>query len=127
MRLALNRVMELRKERRPSGTDRRRWFSSPEMDLIVWFGEDGALDGFEFYYDKNLSEHVLIWREGQGFRHLAVDDGETKPALDYKESPILIPDGKYHSGRIRRLFNAVRDELPRAIADDVENRLSRLR
>ena len=113
-RFALTRVMELKKDRRPPGADRRRWFSSPEMDLIVWFGEGGALDGFEFYYDKNRSEHVLIWQEGLGFRHLAVDDGETKPALDYKQSPILIPDGEFQSGRIRRLFSAVRDELPSA-------------
>ena len=120
------RMMELKKDRRPSGQGRRRWFSSPEMDLIVWFGEGDALEGFEFYYDKNLAEHVLIWREGQGFRHLAVDDGEQKPALNYKESPILIPDGEFESDRIRRLFRTARDELPGAIADEVESRLSRL-
>ncbi|MBT8065529.1 MAG: hypothetical protein KJN94_10935 [Gammaproteobacteria bacterium] len=119
-------MMELRESAGAGGMRRRRWFSSPEIDLIVWYGEDGAQDGFELYYDKNVSEHVLIWRESQGFRHLAVDDGEQKPALEYKESPILVPDGQYNAGRIRRLFASVRDELPKAIADLVELRLSRL-
>ena len=76
----------------------------PDMDLIVWYDDGGSIAGFELYYDKNIREHVFIWSADRGFTHLAVDDGEQKPVLNYKEAPILIPDGHIDPNRIRTLF-----------------------
>ena len=102
---------------------RRRWFSSSEMDLIVWYGEGGSVAAFELYYDKNRAEHVLIWRAGHGFSHLAVDDGEQNPVFEYKEAPILIPDGEFDLGRIRERFEESSEKLPADIAGLVSGKL----
>jgi hypothetical protein len=96
------------------------------MDLIVWADETLSIAAFEFYYDKNVDEHVLIWREGSGFTHLAVDDGEQKPALEYKQSPILVSDGSFDPDRIRSLFEGSCQELPTDVADAVRLKLEQL-
>jgi hypothetical protein len=105
----------------------RRWFSSPEMDLIVWYGEGRSVAAFELYYDKNRAEHVLIWRTGQGFSHLAVDDGEQNPVFEYKEAPILIPDGQFDLERIREQFEESSEKLPADIAGLVSSKLRQWR
>ena len=120
----MNKFIELKAEPGPGGN--RRWFSSPEIDLIVWLDRTDSIAAFEFYYDKNVDEHVLIWRGGSGFTHLAVDDGEQKPALEYKQSPILIPDGSFDPDRIRRLFEGSCQELPADLADAVRLKLEQL-
>lgn len=96
------------------------------MDLIVWSDETRSIRAFELYYDKNVNEHVLIWRQESGYSHLAVDDGEQKPVLNYKEAPILIPDGVIDPDRIVRLFERQQDGLPVAIAKDIGEKLSGL-
>ena len=93
------------------------------MDLIVWYGEDDSIVRFELYYDKNIREHVFIWGADSGFAHLAVDDGEQKPVLDYKEAPILIPDGHVDPNRIRHLFEGSRKNLPAEVATLVLRKL----
>lgn len=96
------------------------------MDLIVWTDETRSISAFELYYDKSANEHVLIWRKESGFSHLAVDDGEQKPALNYKESPMLIPDGMFDPDRIGRLFERLQAGLPPAVAKVVRRELGRL-
>jgi hypothetical protein len=93
------------------------------MDLIVWYDEGDTIAGFELYYDKNIREHVFIWRADRGFAHLAVDDGEQKPVLEYKESPILIPDGHIDPNRIWDLFEKSCENLPADVADLVRRKL----
>jgi hypothetical protein len=93
------------------------------MDLIVWYGARGFPVAFELYYDKKAGEHVLIWRSGKGFCHMAVDDGENKPVLNYKEAPILIPDGEVDALRIKRLFERSCAGLPAELVELVVSRL----
>lgn len=116
-------LAELKNAQTFDGKHRRRWFSSTDMDLIVWYDEDDTPAGFELYYDKNIREHVFIWRKEKGFAHLAVDDGEQKTALNYKETPILIPDGHMDSNRIKRLFEASCDGLPDEVVSLVKVKL----
>jgi len=97
----------------------RRWFYSPQVDLIVWTDEVDTLVAFEFYYDKSVDEHVLVWRQDSGFAHMAVDDGEQKPVLQYKQAPILIADGHLDLNRIRSLFRDSIEDLPPEVARDV--------
>jgi len=113
----VSKLVELKSDQSIVGN--RRWFSSPKVDLIVWTSEANSIAAFEFYYDKNVNEHVLIWREGSGFTHLAVDDGEQKPALEYKQTPILISDGCFDPDRIRSLFEGLCDDLPADVANGV--------
>lgn len=97
------------------------------MDLIVWSSESRSITAFELYYDKGINEHVLVWRKEKGFSHHAVDDGEQKPALNYKEAPILIPDGTFDPDRISKLFERLQQELPATVADIVGRELGRLK
>jgi len=118
-------LTEVKSKGPAAGGYRRRWFGSPDMDLIVWYRLGASPIGFDLYYDKGAAEHVFIWREDSGYRHLAVDDGEQKPALNYKQSPILIPDGKIDANRIFDLFTDSSDGLPAGLAAFVANRIKR--
>ena len=120
----MSRLIELKSD--PGLVGNRRWFSSLESDLIVWTDELDAIVAFEFYYDKNVHEHVLIWRERSGFTHLAVDDGEQKPALEYKQTPILVTDGRFDPDRIRSLFEDSCEDLPADLANGVRLQLEQL-
>ena len=120
----LNALTELKGVQQTADERRRRWFSSTDMDLIVRYDENASIAGFELYYDKNIREHVFIWEADSGFAHLAVDDGEQKPVLDYKEAPILIPDGHVDPKRIRHLFEGSRENLPAEVATLVLRKLA---
>jgi hypothetical protein len=96
------------------------------MDVIIWIDESRSITAFELYYDKNINEHVLVWRDGSGFSHLAVDDGEQKPVLSYKEAPILIPDGVFEADRVMRLFERTREDIPAELFKAVHHKLSKL-
>ena len=120
----MNRLIELQSDQ--SSVENRRWFSSSDIDLIVWSDETRAITAFELYYDKSVNEHVLIWRKESGFSHLAVDDGEQKPVLNYKEAPLLIPDGIFDPDRIKRLFERLQDGLSAVVAKVVRQELDRL-
>ena len=119
----MNTLIETKNVQQTSAEHRRRWFSSADIDLIVWYDEEDSLIGFELYYDKNISEHVFIWRADGGFDHLAVDDGEQKSVLNYKEAPILIPDGHIDPNRIRTLFERSCENLPAEVVTLVRRKL----
>jgi len=119
----LNVLLELKGIQQTANEGRRRWFSSTDMDLIVWYEEGDSIAGFELYYDKNIREHVFIWRVEKGFTHFAVDDGEQKPVLNYKEAPLLIPDGLIDPNRIRTLFEGACVNLPAEIVTLVRKKL----
>ena len=120
----MTRLVELNRDQ--TIAENRRWFSSNEMDVIIWIDENRSIKAFELYYDKNVNEHVLVWRDGSGFSHLAVDDGEQKPVLNYKETPILIPDGVFEADRIMRLFETTREDLPAELFKFVHHELGKL-
>jgi hypothetical protein len=88
-------MREIPNLRQIAGESKRRWFSSSDFDLIVWFSEDDVIAGFELCYDKQHAEHSIAWRNGNEFRHMAVDDGEGR-AGKHKASPVL--------GRVRIRF-----------------------
>ncbi len=102
------------------GEFRRRWFSSNEFDLIVWFLDDGRLFGFELCYDKHGNERSIRWSHSSGFQHMAVDDGEQNLGK-YKETPILIADGIFDARQVHSDFLAVSHMLPEEIAEYVLN------
>ena len=116
-------LTEFKSTQQIAGERRRRWFGSTDMDLIVWYDESDSIAGFELYYDKHIREHVFIWRADLGISHLAVDDGEQKPALHHKESPILIPDGHVDPNRIRALFDESCENLPTQVVTLVQQKL----
>jgi hypothetical protein len=93
----------------------RRWFSSPQFDLVLWLDAHQAFTGFELCYDKQDKEHAIAGTPQQGFRHMAVDSGEARPGK-HKATPILVADGVFDVRRVRAAFQAVSDSLPREVA-----------
>jgi len=120
----LKPLTELKGQQPDEDGRRRRWFTSTDMDLVVWYDQDESISRFELYYDKNMREHVFIWKAEHGFDHMAVDDGEQQPALDYKETPILVPDGHVDPEHIRKLFEASCRDLPADVAALVLEKLA---
>jgi hypothetical protein len=101
---------------------RRRWFQSDDEDLIVWFGGNDRIVGFQLCYDRARGERALAWDELNGYSHLRVDDGEAigKPR---KSSPILLPDGAFDARAMLARFGAISAELPREIAAFVRRKI----
>ena len=92
-----------RVKQEPGVTGRRRWFQGNGLELIVWFDEAGAPDGFQLCYAGELRrEHALTWRRSVGFTHSRVDTGDTRP--DKNLTPILTPDGTVPWEKLRREF-----------------------
>lgn len=114
---------EIKKVRQIPGEPKRRWFNSADMDLIVWQRGDGQPCGFQLCYDKGHAERALTWRDGIGFEHRAVDDGEASGGGRMKASPILVPDGAFQEAQVLRLFLENAGKLPEAITAFVADKI----
>ena len=118
-------LIEVQPTRQVPDEPRRRWFTSVELDLIVWLDAAGAPVGFQLCYDKGQGEHALTWKVGAGFAHSGVDDGESVVGLRYKASPVLVPDGALDIERLTEQFAASSAEVPPDIVQLVLARLRR--
>ncbi|MCD6060512.1 MAG: hypothetical protein K0S16_823 [Moraxellaceae bacterium] len=108
--------------RQTTGEPCRRWFTSVSMDLVVWFGQDGALQAFHLCYGKPLQERALTWRAGAGFAHLTVDDGSPE-SLGHKSTPVLQAVDGLSPGEVRSAFLAATNGLPATVVTTVQQRL----
>jgi hypothetical protein len=107
---------EIPRVRQIPGEQRRRWFHSRSMDLIVWYGENDFPVGFQLCYGKGDAERALTWNAPRDYSHMAIDDGEGR-WFHYKATPILIPDGRFDASSVCESFILESVELPRAIID----------
>ena len=119
----MEQLRELPNARQVPGEPRRRWFNSPHLDLIVWFDASDKPLGFQLCYDKLDNERALTWREGRGYDHMKVDDGEAITPAQYKESPILMLDGAFDCARVKAKFEAASSDVPEAVRRFVIGRL----
>ncbi|MCB1836251.1 MAG: hypothetical protein KDH99_01410 [Alcanivoracaceae bacterium] len=118
-------LKEVHNPRQISGEPRRRWFSSGEMDLVVWVSEANEPLGFQLCYDKHLHEKAITLRPGSAqAQHMAVDNGEVS-AMRHKASPILVPDGDIDPVTIVHAFRDEAGLLPSDIVDYVASALTR--
>jgi len=118
----IDMLHELIPTRQVPGEPRRRWFTSPNCDLIVWM--DGAApSGFQLCYDKDAQEHALTWRPGLGFSHMRVSDGRRG---SHKGTPFLEPDGRCDPAHILEVFNKEAAFLPREYVALVEEKVREL-
>ena len=116
-------MTEIKNVQQIAGESRRRWFVSADIDLIMWYEDGGSPTGFQLCYDKNTVEHAFDWRSDSGYGHMAVDDGEQNPGLNYKETPILVADGSIDVNHIHQLFAGSCENLPTAVVDFVERKI----
>ena len=113
-------LTEIKNTRQIPGEGIRRWFRDEEIDLIVWYADDGAVEGFQLCYDKSKHERALTWRKTGSFQHHAVDSGEPA-AGGPKMSPVLVADGVVDSRRIERIFARRCEGVPKELAAQISN------
>jgi hypothetical protein len=118
-------LREISSARQVPGDEKRRWFTSENLDLYVWVDEEGAPLGFQLCYDKVFREHALSWTEGAGYSHMAIDDGASRPAR-HKGTPILIANGAFQADRILGEFRLEAASLPPEFLQFIEGKISGL-
>ena len=117
-------LRELNSTRQIPGERPRRWFSSANMDLIIWIDTAGNPDHFELCFDKTGKEHCLRWsRQGHAF-HL-VDSGESYGGYQ-KATPIHRERVELDAERLLDLFLAESISLPITIKEYVLDALRSL-
>ena len=119
----MNELIEIIHVRQVPGDPRRRWFSSDDMDLIVWYDDSDAPIGFELCYDKLRSERALRWEPELGYRHTAIDNGESNITPRYKATPILVADGHFDARLVADIFTASSRHISADIAQFVSLKL----
>ncbi len=115
-------MKEINGVRQVPGEHHRRWFFAHAQDLLVWVREDGALAAFQLAYGKTRNEHALRWKEGAGFTHHSVDDGEGRTLT--KGVPLLFPNGPFEARRILDEFLELAAEVPPEIVEFVRARIT---
>ena len=84
------------------GEPRRRWFSDPDLDLIVW-EDDGDVVGFQLCYGKLHDEQAVSWQSPDSYSHSRVDSGECRPGR-HKAAAVLVPGGRFDALQVARDF-----------------------
>lgn len=121
---SMTALQEVTHTRQVPGESPRRWFTSDDMDLVVWYGGPGHITAFQLCYDKGRAERAITWREHHpGLEHRGVDDGESRE-LNHKMSPVLVPDGELRAGDVLADFRAASTALPAEIVALVSERLA---
>ena len=109
--------------RQAAGEQHRRWFSSDDFDLIVWFDARGAIVQFELCYDRSDVERALTWSPTHGYRYWRVDTGDASGYM-HGMTPILEPDDtEFPRDRVIATFVEASDGLDPAIRSFVIQRL----
>lgn len=116
MTSVLREILDVRQIR---GEPKRRWFTSANMDLVVWNDENGSPVGFQLCYGKERVERAFTWRLETGFSHTAVDSGEDAGGLRYKATPILVAGGLVDTTRMISLLEKNSRGLPKQLIDFV--------
>jgi hypothetical protein len=93
---------------------RRRWFESDQMELIVWFQDHSRPTGFQIIYSLRGEERALTWLASAGFRHSIIDTGDDSPLKNL--TPTLGAGGAVPWNHIRELFHARCESL----AEDIK-------
>ena len=117
-------LRELGETRQESGHLRRRWFSSPQCDLIVWLDQDDSLWGFQLCYDKLSKEHALTWIRDAGVSHMAVDAGGRDGKG--KGTPFLVADGVFDARHVLNAFEREAVSIPPDYRDFIAGKLREL-
>ena len=108
-----------------TGESRRRWFSDDDWDVIVWQDDSNRVVGFQLCYDRTRDEHALTWRQDRGFTHQKVDAGESD-VQHYKQSPILIADGKFDPQALANTFKQKSAKMDPAMAAFIHDKLAEM-
>jgi len=113
-------LRELVNVRQVPGESPRRWFTSKEMELIVWLGAHGEPFGFQLCFGRRGDdERALTFWPGRGLSASVID--EKADPVGIKGSPTLEPNAPVDLPAVRERFAALGAELP----DDVRALVTR--
>lgn len=125
MKSNIDMLYEITHIRQSNRQQLKRWFTSQDMDLFVWF-VDNAPTHFQLSYDKRKLERMVSWNHHKGFQHFLVDTGEYDPK-HYKPSPLLITACQYQNiPRLARDFLAACDNIDVGLTEFIYARLMAL-
>ncbi len=114
-------LQSLHNTRQIAGEPKRQWFMADDLDLVVWFDEQEAICAFQLTYDRNTSEHALLWRaeanSGSGYRHYEVN---TKGRA---VTPLLYANGPFKRDAVLAKFLALSDDMPEAVVAFIADKL----
>ena len=125
----MTELREITRVRQIARESPRRWFTSKDLDLIVWLDGRGGPQAFQLCYDKGHRERALTWHPRHGYGHMAVDDGEQR-GFSHKGTPVLVADGVFNAARVLERFMAECHSLPAdvvAYCGETVTRVSRRR
>lgn len=110
-------LYELKHTRQIPGENKRRWFTSLDMDLIVWLENDNKPVSFELCYNKQTHENSLRWSTSEVI-HGSVDGGEDQPGK-YKATPVLREVSYFDVDRVQSIFSEECHQIPQEITNFV--------
>ncbi len=100
---------EIKGTKQRSGEPTKRWFSSLNMDLFIWFDDDDEIVSYQLTYNKPHDEKALTWSKDKGYVHLGVDDG-SNPGK-HPGTPLLVKDGVVSPSSIIKLIRNDQGDL----------------
>ena len=105
----------------------KRWFTSRDMDLFVWFHNNWLHNSmpvrFQLSFNKRNKEQAISWDFQREFQLYRVDSGETTPDR-YKKTPLLISlCDQQELAIIARNFLVASENIDISIADFIYARL----
>lgn len=116
-------LREIANVRQVQGESPRRWFTSGDLDLILWMGPRGQPHGFQLCYGKkDRNERAVTWWPERGLTHSKVNDGEGS-SLKVKGTPTLAPGGEFDAVGVLALFLGSKGQLQPEFVDFVAQRL----
>ena len=96
-------LKEIESVSQSEGTRLRRWFTDDDLDLYVWYEEDGSIIQFQICYDRGENEQALTWSADHGLFQASVDDGEGR-IMKMKSTPVLTGQNIPDTERARELM-----------------------
>jgi predicted Zn finger-like uncharacterized protein len=110
-RASSDALRELVNVRQVPGESPRRWFTSKEMELIVWLGAHGQPHGFQLCFGRRGDdEHALTYWPGRGLSAAVID--EKADPVGIKGSPTLAPNAAVDLPKVRAAFASLGEDLP---------------
>ncbi len=116
---------EIHRVRQTPGAGSRRWFVDGTTELIVWYGEAGNFEGFQFCYGDQGRQNALTWKAQGGFSHTRVDAGSDSPWAN--RSPVLGTVQEFSVQCVRQAFETSAPGLEPDLRQRVATVLEQLR
>ena len=114
-------LTEITNTRQNRDEPRRRWFTSNDLDLFVWYDSEDAIIQFQLCYNKGENEQALTWQREAGLTHHFVDDGEG--GIYRMKSTVLIDGDLSDTGNVRQAYIDAGRELDQDLYTFVLDRI----